>query len=210
MMYNYVVIEGCIGAGKTTLTKMMAADLNARLVLEQFEDNSFLPKFYKDPEKYAFPLELSFLAERYQQLKRELTQTDLFHDFTIADYFLQKSLIFARATLQEDEYNLYSRLFHIIHPQLPEPDLIVYLYSTTDRLLKNINRRGRSYEQSIPKEYLDRIQEGYLDYFRRQTGSRILIVDTNQIDFVANTPDYQWLKSLITKEYSPGIHRIVP
>lgn len=210
MAYNYIVIEGCIGAGKTTLSKMLAADLNARLVLEQFEDNSFLPKFYKDPEKYAFPLELSFLAERYQQLKRELTQTDLFHDFTLADYFLQKSLIFARATLQEDEYNLYSRLFHIIHPQLPEPDLLVYLYATTDRLIRNIGSRGRSYEQSIPRDYLDRIQQGYLDYFRRQPEKRILIVDTNHLDFVSNPADYHWLRDLVTRAYEPGIHRIMP
>lgn len=210
MPYNYIVIEGCIGAGKTTLTKMLASDLNARMVLEQFEDNSFLPKFYKEPEKYAFPLELSFLAERYQQLKRELTQTDLFHDFTLADYFLQKSLIFARATLQEDEYNLYSRLFHIIHPQLPEPDLLVYLYATTDRLIRNIASRGRSYEQSIPRDYLEKIQQGYLDYFRRQPEKRILIVDTNQLDFVSNPVDYQWLSSVITRSYEPGIHRIVP
>jgi len=189
---------------------MLAADYNARLVLEQFEDNSFLPKFYREPEKYAFPLELSFLAERYQQLKRVLSQTDLFHDFTIADYFLQKSLIFARATLQEDEYNLYSRLFHIIHPQLPEPDLLVYLYAPAERLLKNIGHRGRSYEQSIPEEYLSRIQEGYLDYMRRQTGKRILIIDINQIDFVGQRSDYEWIRSVVSKSYEPGIHRITP
>lgn len=189
---------------------MLASDYNARLVLEQFEDNSFLPKFYKEPEKYAFPLELSFLAERYQQLKRELSQTDLFHDFTMADYFIQKSLIFARATLQEDEYNLYSRLFHIIHPQLPEPDLLVYLYASTDRLLKNISQRGRPYEQSIPGEYLNRIQEGYLDYIRRQSGKRILIIDTNQIDFVARNSDYEWIRSIVSGSYEPGIQRITP
>lgn len=208
--YPYIVIEGCIGAGKTTFARMLAADFNARIVLEQFDDNSFLPKFYQEPEKYAFPLELSFLAERYQQLKRILTQTDLFHDITVADYFIQKSLIFARATLPDDEFALYSKLFNIIHPQLPVPDLVVYLYSDTPRLMKNIAQRGRSYEQTISREYLDRIQKGYLEYFRQQPARRILVVDTNHTDFVATPNHYQWLRSLVETNHTEGIHRIVP
>lgn len=208
--YHYIVVEGCIGAGKTTLSKMLANEFDARLVLEQFDDNSFLPKFYLDPAKFAFPLELSFLAERYQQLKGILSQTDLFHELTLADYFIQKSLIFARATLPDDEFNLYSRLFNIIHPQLPVPDLVIYLYSDTTRLLRNIARRGRSYEQSISRDYLERIQGGYMEYFKQQPAHRILVVDTNQTDFVTIPEHYKWLCSLLETSYQPGIHRIVP
>ena len=210
MRYNYIAIEGAIGAGKTTLSHMLAEQFNARLVLEQFEDNSFLPKFYKDPEKYAFPLELSFLAERYQQLRKDATRLDLFQDFTIADYFIQKSLIFSRKTLQADEYSLFTKLFNIIIAQLPQPDLMVYLYVEVDRLMHNIRHRGRSYEQDIQREYLERIQAGYLDFIRQQTSMRILVIDTNKIDFVAKSSDYQLLLSIITQSYPVGVHQITP
>lgn len=208
MKYNYVAIEGNIGSGKTSLTKMIAKDFNAKLILERFEDNSFLPKFYKDPDKYAFPLEMSFLADRYQQLKDEVIIHDLFKPFIIADYFIDKSLIFARKTLQGDEYALYSRLFEIIITSLPRPDLIIFLYSTIERIKQNILDRGRVYEKDISISYLEKIQSGYFDYFKLNTKSKILIVDTHELDFVENKEDYNKITTLLNQSFSPGIHRI--
>ncbi|MCF8379146.1 MAG: deoxynucleoside kinase [Bacteroidales bacterium] len=208
MNYNYVAIEGNIGSGKTTLAKMISNDFNARLILERFKDNSFLPKFYKDPEKYAFPLEMSFLADRFQQIKSEGSAPELFSSFTISDYFIDKSLIFAKNNLQKDEYILYSRLFEIINLSLPKPELIVYLYNSVENVLNNIKHRGRSYEQDIKFDYLDNIQKGYLDYFKHLTNSRILIIDTRNIDFVENRSDYKKLITAINKDFAKGIHRI--
>ncbi len=208
MKYNYIAIEGNIGSGKTSLAKMIAKDYNAKIILERFEDNSFLPKFYKDPDKYAFPLEMSFLADRYQQLKEEVTTRDLFKTFTIADYFIDKSLIFARKTLQEDEYSLYSRLFEIIISSLPRPDLIIFLYSTIARLKQNIISRGRSYEKDITPSYLEKIQSGYFNYFKLNKNSIILIVNTQEMDFVENISDYRKITSLFEQNFTSGIHRI--
>lgn len=208
-MYNYIAIEGTIGAGKTSLAHMLSEDLNTRLILEQFEENDFLPKFYKDPDKYAFPLELSFLASRFQQLKTELSITDLFKNMIISDYFISKSLIFSKATLPEDEYNLYSKLFNIINLSLPGPDLIVYLYASVNRLKSNIILRGRSYEQNIENSYLQRIQDGYFEYLRKLNDMRILVVDTNKLDFVNNPKHYEWIKEIMFKPYDAGIHTIV-
>lgn len=170
MRYNYIAIEGNIGAGKTSLATRIADRYNGKLILEQFEDNPFLAKFYENQEKYAFPLELSFLADRYQQLKKELARQDLFSDFTISDYFLNKSLIFARKTLNEDEYQLFMTLFNIMNANLPRPDLLVHLYVKTSRLQENIRNRGRDYERQIQDEYLDRIQESYFNYLKQQPG----------------------------------------
>lgn len=209
MKYNYIAIEGNIGAGKTSLSTRIAEQFNAKLILENFEDNSFLPKFYKEPDKYAFPLEMSFLAERYQQLKDRLTDQDLFKSFTISDYFINKSLIFSRKTLQKDEYLLYSKLFEIIISSLPQPDLLVYLYLDIDKLKSNIIKRGRLYEQNIKEDYLAKIQEGYFDYIKHQNNMRILVIDTNNIDFVNKDDDYNSILDLIDMEYSPGIHRKV-
>jgi deoxyguanosine kinase len=208
--YNYIAIEGNIGAGKTTLATRMSQQFNSRLILEQFEDNSFLPKFYEDPSRYAFPLELSFLADRFQQLKSQLAVQDMFHPVTIADYFILKSLIFAKKTLNSEEFTLYTRLFSIIENALPKPDLLVYLYLDISRLQKNIRNRGRVYEQKIEDDYLQRIQEGYLDYIRQQQGLRVLLIDTNKLDFVAHQADYDTLIEIILKEYPIGIHRITP
>ncbi|MCF8297591.1 MAG: deoxynucleoside kinase [Saprospiraceae bacterium] len=209
MKYNYIAIEGNIGAGKTSLSTKIAEQFNAKLILENFEDNSFLPKFYEEPDKYAFPLEMSFLAERYQQLKDQLTDQDLFKSFTISDYFINKSLIFSRKTLQKDEYLLYSKLFDIIISSLPQPELLVYLYLDINKLKSNIIKRGRLYEQNIKDDYLAKIQEGYLDYIKHQNNMRILIIDTNNIDFVNSVEDYNSVIDLINKEYSPGIHKKV-
>ncbi len=191
--FNYIAIEGNIGAGKTTLASKLAEDCNAKLVLERFADNPFLPKFYKDQSRYAFPLEMSFLADRYQQLSDDLAQFDLFKDFVVADYHIFKSLIFAKVTLQEDEFRLYKTMFDIIHKEMPKPDLYVYLYQNTPRLLHNIKKRGRSYEQEIPAEYLEKINQGYLDYIKTQTDLNVLIIDVSELDFVKKQADYVYL-----------------
>lgn len=208
-LYNYIAIEGTIGAGKTSLASMLSQELNTRLILEQFEENDFLPKFYKDPDKFAFPLELSFLASRFQQLKAELSVTDIFKRIIISDYFISKSLIFSKATLQEDEFKLYSRLFGIINQSLPGPDLIVYLYASVNRLKSNIILRGRPYEQNIEKSYLQRIQDGYFEYLGKSGDMKILVIDTNRLDFVNNQKHYHWLKEIIFQPYEKGIHRIM-
>jgi len=208
MKYNYIAIEGTIGAGKTSLATKIAEQFNAKLILEQFEENSFLPKFYKDPSKYAFPLEMSFLASRFHQLKDQLSSHDLFRSFTISDYFINKSLIFARKTLQNDEFTLYSKFFNIINSSLPKPDLLVYLYLHVDRLKSNILKRGRSYEKNIKKSYLEKIQSGYFDYIKQQQNMCILIIDINKIDFVEEEEDYNKILSIIKQEYDPVIHRI--
>ena len=188
--FNYIAIEGNIGAGKTTLTNKIAEDFNAKSVLERFADNPFLPKFYEDQNRYAFPLEMSFLADRYQQISDDLAQFDLFKDFIVADYHIFKSLIFAKVTLAEDEYRLYRNLFDIIYREMPKPDLYVYLYQNTEKLLANIKQRGRSYEQEIPAEYLEKINSGYLEYIKSQTDLNVLIIDVTNRDFVENQEDY--------------------
>lgn len=206
---HYLVIEGNIGAGKTTLASMLAKDLNAKLILEQFADNPFLPKFYRNPERYSFPLELSFLAERYTQLNTELRSASLFHSLTIADYFFMKSLIFAQNTLTGDELQLYKQIFSIIYNTLPKPDLYVYLHLPTSILLNNIKKRGRDYEQSITSDYLNGIAEGYFDFFRQHPDYTFLILDTSNIDFVLNPSDYQKVKQAIfDKRYPKGVNRL--
>jgi deoxyguanosine kinase len=208
MVYNFIAIEGNIGAGKTSLATRISQEYNGKLILEQFEDNAFLPKFYENEAKYAFPLELSFLASRYQQLKDQLTHQDLFKSFTIADYFIHNSMIFAGKTLEGDELDLYSRLFKIIEASLPKPDLLVYLYLNLDHLRRNIQRRGRPYEQNINFDYLEKIQSGYIEFLRQQQNMRILIVDTNKLDFVNREEDYRKMESLINSEYNLGITRL--
>jgi len=197
---NYIAIEGNIGAGKTTLANKMAQDFNAKTVLERFADNPFLPKFYKDQNRYAFPLEMSFLADRYQQISDDLAQFDLFKDFIVADYHIFKSLIFAKVTLAEDEFRLYKTLFDIIYKEMPKPDLYVYLYQSTERLLQNIKRRGRSYEQEIPAEYLDKINTGYLDYIKTQKDLNVLIIDVSDLDFLKNQSDYIFILNKIQEQ----------
>jgi deoxyadenosine/deoxycytidine kinase len=208
MKYNFIAIEGNIGAGKTSLATRISQEYNGKLILEQFEDNDFLPRFYENPAKYAFPLELSFLASRYQQLKDQLTHQDLFRSFTIADYFIHKSMIFAGKTLDGDERVLYTRLFKIIEASLPKPDLLVYLYLSIDRLKGNIRKRGRPYEQKIDYDYLEKIQAGYIEFLRQQQNMRILIIDTNKVDFVDRQEDYARMADLIGSEYEIGITRV--
>ena len=200
--FNYIAIEGNIGAGKTTLTNKLAEDFNAKSVLERFADNPFLPKFYEDQNRYAFPLEMSFLADRYQQISDDLAQFDLFKDFIVADYHIFKSLIFAKVTLAEDEFRLYKTMFDIIYKEMPKPDLYIYLYQTTERLLENIKERGRNYEQEIPAEYLEKINNGYLDYIKSQTNLNILIIDVTNRDFQNNQEDYVYILNEIQNKIS--------
>lgn len=198
--FNYIAIEGNIGAGKTTLATKIAEDFNAKTVLERFADNPFLPKFYKDQNRYAFPLEMSFLADRYQQISDDLAQFDLFKDFIVADYHIFKSLIFAKVTLAEDEFRLYKTLFDIIYKEIPKPELYIYLYQNTEKLLKNIKRRGRSYEQEISAEYLEKINSGYLDYIKTQKDLNVLVIDVSERDFVKNQEDYVFILEEIQKK----------
>jgi deoxyguanosine kinase len=207
-LHNYIVIEGNIGTGKTSLATRLAADFNMRLILERFAENPFLPKFYENPARFAFPLELSFLADRYQQLKDELGKPDLFRQQIVSDYMLSKSLIFAGVTLKDSEFDLYQKLFHIIHPHLPRPDLLVYLHKDIPDLKKNISERGRSYEQGIDDGYLQQLQDAYWTFFKQQIHLPVVIIESGQIDFVRNQEDYALLLEIINRSYRPGLHRV--
>jgi len=196
--YNYIAIEGNIGAGKTTLAKMIGDDFNAKLVLERFADNPFLPKFYEDKDRYAFPLEMSFLADRYSQLSDDLAQFDLFKNFIVSDYYIFKSLIFAQVTLAKEEYVLYRRMFDIMYKEITKPDLYVYLYQNTERLLENIKKRGRDYEQNIASEYLEKIHQGYSGFIKTEQNLRTLVIDVSELDFVNKEEDYNYIIKQIT------------
>ena len=188
--FNYIAIEGNIGSGKTSLATNISREFSGKLMLERYADNPFLPKFYDDQHRYAFPLELSFLADRYQQFSDDVGQLDLFSDFMVSDYDIYKSLIFSKITLAEDEFQLYQKFFNIIYKEAVKPDLYVYLYQNTNRLLENIRKRGRSYEQNIQPDYLEKIHQGYLDFIKFKDKSKVLIIDVSEIDFVNNRKDY--------------------
>lgn len=205
MKYSFVTIEGNIGAGKTTLSHLLAKHYNARLVLEQFADNPFLPKFYENPNQYAFPLELFFMAERFKQLKELIQQKDLFHSVTISDYLFTKCLLFAKINLPEDEFRLYQRLFEIIHQQLVQPDILIYLHAPINRLQQNIKKRNRSYEQNIPDEYLLNIQETYTHYIK-QHNIKTLFIDTSNADFLGNPQHLQVVINALNQDYEQGQH----
>jgi deoxyadenosine/deoxycytidine kinase len=210
LKYKYLVIEGNIGAGKTSLASKLAGETGSRLVLEEFSDNPFLARFYENPGRYAFQLELSFLAERYQQIKTELGQPDLFGQAVISDYFLAKSFIFSKHNLKDDEMKLFEKLFSIINLQAPKPDLYVYLHVPVEKLLENIVLRGRSYEKNIRAEYLKELQDGYFGFFKSQTELKIVVVDTSNIDFVNNESDFQQLKKIIYDgKYSVGMNVLI-
>ena len=198
--YSYIAIEGNIGAGKTSLATIMAQDFNAKLILERFADNAFLPKFYKDPSRYAFPLEMAFLADRYQQISDDLSQLDLFKNLTISDYYVLKSLIFSKITLNEDEFTLHRKLFNLMYRDIKKPDLYLYLYQNTDRLQENIKNRGRDYEQNISDAYLDKINTGYLEFLKTQTDFKASIIDVSERDFVSRREDYLWVLRQISKQ----------
>jgi deoxyguanosine kinase len=205
--YNFITIEGNIGAGKTTLAHLLAKQYDARLILEQFADNPFLPKFYEDPKQYAFPLELFFMAERFKQLKELVQQKDLFQSVTITDYLFTKCLLFAKVNLPEDEYRLYQRLFDIILQQLVQPEIVIYLHAPVAKLQENIRKRNRSYEQKIPDEYLLSIQETYTHYIR-QHNLKTLFVDASNADFLGNEKHLQTITEALEKDYPDGQHYI--
>ncbi|SMO32632.1 Deoxyadenosine/deoxycytidine kinase [Saccharicrinis carchari] len=207
MLNRYIVIEGNIGAGKTTLAEKVAKDLGARLILESFKENPFLPKFYSDPQRYAFPLELSFLAARYKQLKSELKQGDLFNNLTIADYYLMKSFIFAKITLSDDEFQLYRQFFDMIRSLSAKPDVMFYIHRDVNILKNNIMQRGRSYEVSIEKAYLSSVTKSYFDYFKEVKDFPVVILDASYADFHQYI-HYKQFIGLINKSYPPGVTRV--
>lgn len=209
-MNRYTVIEGIIGAGKTTLATLLSQQHNTQLVLEEFADNAFLPKFYEEPKRYAFPLELSFLSERFAQLKEVFQSPDLFQPKVIADYFLPKCQVFAKNNLEEDEYKLFLRLYEIMENSVPQPDLLVYLYLSPDQALRNIKKRGRSFEQNITAEYLDNIQQQYLSFIQQHPELTVLMISSDRLDFVERKEDLDFLNQAIQRDYTPGIHRLEP
>lgn len=208
MLYHFITIEGNIGAGKTTLAHLLARHFNARLILEEFADNPFLPKFYENPPQYAFPLELFFMAERFKQQKDLLQQKDMFQTLTISDYLFTKCLLFAKVNLPEDEFRLYQRLFDIIHQQLIQPDILIYLHAPVSKLQSNIKKRNRHYEQNIKDQYLFSIQETYTHYIK-QHNIKTLFVDTSNADFLANEQHLKVIIDALDKEYENGQHYLV-
>lgn len=208
MKYNFVTIEGNIGAGKTTLAHLLSKHFNARLILEEFADNPFLPKFYESPEQYAFPLELFFMAERYKQLKDLLQTKDMFHQVTISDYLFTKCLLFAKVNLPDEEFRLYQKLFDIINPQIIQPEILIYLHTPVNRLQENIKKRNRQYEQGIPNDYLFSLQETYTQYIK-QHNIKTLFVDASNADFLGNSSHLQVIIDALDKEYEGGQHYLV-
>jgi deoxyadenosine/deoxycytidine kinase len=208
--YQFIAIEGNIGAGKTTLSNQLAAEYGCRLILEQFTDNPFLPLFYDNPERYAFPVELFFMTERHKQLQEELSQTHLFQQSIIADYFFIKTLLFAKNNLKEEEYRLFQRLFNVLNSTFPRPDLLVYLHRPVERLMYQIRKRGRAFEQDISDAYLEQIQAAYLEFFRTESSIPILIIELEDLDFAHEPEAYQQVKDLIFQTYSSGVHRKKP
>ena len=207
MNYNFITIEGNIGAGKTTLANLLSEKLNARLILEEFAENPFLPKFYQNPEQHAFPLELFFLAERYKQLKDLLATRDIFHKLTISDYLFTKCLLFAKVNLQSEEFRLYQKLFDIINPQIIQPDLLIYLHSPVSKLQQNIKKRNRSFEQGISDDYLFSIQENYTQYIK-QHNIKTVFVDVTHADFINNESHLKAILDILENNYENGQHYI--
>lgn len=206
--YNYICVEGNIGSGKTTFCEMMSQDYNCSLILEEFDDNPFLPMFYKDPEKFAFTVELFFMTERHKQMSSMLSSRNMFDDFVLGDYFFLKTLLFARKNLSVEEFRLFQKIFQVLDANLPQPDLVVYFHRHVDILKRNIEKRGRSYERNISKDYLSTVQDSYFEYFRNVLSYPVLILDLKDINFIENRNYYDYLQSLMAKSYQPGVHRI--
>ncbi len=205
MKHHFITVEGNIGVGKTTLTHLLAKHFNARLILEEFADNPFLPKFYENPAQYAFPLELFFMAERYKQLKDMVHTKDLFQSITVSDYLFTKCLLFAKVNLPEEEFRLYQKLFDIIHQQLAFPDILIYLHAPVQKLQANIKKRNRLYEQGIADEYLFNIQETYTSYIK-QHNIKTIFIDASNADFLGNEKHLQIVLDALDKDYEDGQH----
>jgi len=201
--YQFIALEGNIGAGKTTLCKMLAKEMNAKLILEQFSDNPFLPHFYENPERFGFPVELFFMTERHKQLQENLLQAELFYDLNIADYYFMKTLLFAKNNLSEEEFRLFSRLFHVLNSTFPNPDLLLYLHRPVEVLLKNIKNRGRTYEQHITSDYLLGVQEAYFNYFKTVDSIPILILNLGDNHFDEGGREFQFVLDVLQKDYKP-------
>lgn len=207
--YNYICVEGNIGTGKTSFTRMMEKEYSCRLILEEFSENPFLPYFYEDPERFAFTVELFFMTERYKQMERNLiSQQDMFSPFTLSDYTFVKTLIFARKNLKNEEFRLFQQLFATLQKNFPNPDLLVYLHRGVDVLMNHIKKRGREYETHITRKYLYSIQDSYFEYFKNITSFPVLIIDVKDLDFLAENKYYEIIKSLMRKKYQPGVHRV--
>ena len=205
MKHHFITVEGNIGAGKTTLTHLLAKHYNARMILEEFADNPFLPKFYSNPEQYAFPLELFFMAERYKQLKDMVHTKDLFQSITVSDYLFTKCLLFSKINLPDEEFRLYQKIFDIIHQQLLFPDILIYLHVPVNKLKVNIKKRNRVYEQSIPDEYLFSLQETYTSYIK-QHNIKTIIIDASNADFLGNEKHLQVVLDALEKDFDEGQH----
>ncbi len=204
--YNFIAIEGNIGAGKTTLCNRLAEDFSTRLILEQFTDNPFLPLFYDQPERYAFPVELFFMTERHKQLQQAFAQTDLFTPLSISDYFFIKTRLFAKNNLNEEEFRLFTRLFEVLNTSFPKPDLMVYLHRSVGNLLKNIKKRGRQFETDITATYLENIQNVYFEYFKTENSFPIVVLDCENAEFLENETDYQSFIRLLKSPFENGLN----
>lgn len=208
--YNFIAIEGNIGAGKTTFCELLSRDFDCNLILEQFTDNPFLPLFYDQPERYAFPVELFFMTERHKQLQAAFSSgADLFTPLSIADYFFLKTLLFAKNNLIDEEFRLFQRLFEVLNTTFPKPDIIVYLHRSVEDVMRNIKKRGRNFETDISADYLLGIQNVYFEYFRTETDLPILIIDVEGIDYLTDQTAYQKLVGFLSMKYEKGIHRLV-
>lgn len=206
--YKYITIEGNIGSGKTSFCNLIKEEYTCRLILEEFDNNPFLPFFYEDMERFALTVELFFMTERLKQLQKYLLHQDLFHSFTVADYSFVKTLLFARKNLSDEEYRIFQKLYNTLSSSFPNPDLLVYFHRNVDILQRNIAKRGRDYEKNISDEYLLKIQHSYFEYFRNILTFPVLIIDLNEIDFVEKKSHYEHIKHLLKKKYTPGVHRI--
>ncbi|MFN5091304.1 MAG: deoxynucleoside kinase [Bacteroidota bacterium] len=208
LAYPYIVIEGNIGVGKTTFCRKLQEKYDARLILEQFSENPFLPFFYENPERHAFSVELFFMTERHRQLQEELIQGDLFNQQIISDYIFIKTLLFAKNNLNEEEYRLFNRLFHVLNAHFKKPDLVVYLHRPVPNLLHQIKKRGRSFEMEINATYLENIQKAYFDFFKMDPEYPILVVGIDDIDFEKDNHAFELLNNLLLQNYEPKVHYI--
>jgi len=204
--YKFITIEGNIGAGKTTLASLLAEEFHGQLILEAFEDNPYLPKFYEDNSKYALQLEMSFLIERYQQLTRIFSEPNIFSNFTVTDYMLKKCLLFSKVNLTKQEYKLYKHFFDQVYKKLPKPEIIFYLHADTDQLMRNIRKRGRDYEANISRVYLNRLEKMYFEFFKQNPENKYVIIDVNNVDWISNVFAYRQLLKLFDQEYKIGMN----